>query len=246
MAVSLVVTTTRDVFVEGTTKDFVCFIQDQSFLSSLLKSSSLPRIVKYSAKVTVEEVAYRGVEQNGLYYWLTRLDFSIQKWVNNKSVWIGMAFMAVYFHDSLIRPLQLIIHAVKGNDAVLNLTASAPDIIIITVDTCSILLLAKYSFWKSAFDRKKSQQGETTTATAIIDDERERTHRACQLSSRFYASCSFGIAHLPEVVPENQCAMRCLQKCFGTFFFLMHYKQIGVPLFGLLLEHTACSMLFQS
>jgi hypothetical protein len=74
-------------FVFSRTGVGICF---DSFLSSLLKSSSLPRIVKYSAKVTVEEVAYRGEEQNGLYYWLTRLDFSIQKWVNNKSVWIGM------------------------------------------------------------------------------------------------------------------------------------------------------------
>jgi hypothetical protein len=141
MAVSLVVITIRDVFVvvwmvplrrRGPQK--IPFVLSRTGVS-LLKSSSLPRIVKYSAKVTVEEVPYRGVEQNGL-CWLTRLDFSIQKWVNNKSVWIGMAFMAVDFHVSLIKPLQLIIHAIKGNDAVLNLTARAPDLIIITVDTC--------------------------------------------------------------------------------------------------------------
>jgi hypothetical protein len=88
------------------------------------------------------------------------------------------------------------------------------------------------------------------TAMAIIDNEKERTHRACQLSSRFYASCSFGIAHLPEAVPENQCAMCCLQKCFGNVFFphflwKVDYKQIGIAC-GLLLEHTYCTTLFQS
>mmetsp|Transcript_4156 Transcript_4156/g.7621 ORF Transcript_4156/g.7621 Transcript_4156/m.7621 type:complete len:432 (-) Transcript_4156:582-1877(-) len=193
------------------------------YLSRLLNTTSfIPLLLKFWGKAAVEEVAYRGVEQN-LQCWNARLTFFLQRWTARQFVWFGLAFFLLQIVDISSVFFRTFHDIMSHNENKLLYFIAALPYLLMRGGSNLILLPTLYSLWKLPALDEKQQQGINNITDPIgipnteVDFQKERIIQSSRLYGRFRASCLFGIAHLPSETPANLSLLKHSQKCFGTF-----------------------------